>query len=60
MNKRMWKELRDDVVEDATDKLHLLVDLIAAPVTAICRVASDFIHGEGRYKHPDRRSRQTD
>lgn len=60
MSKKMWKELRDDMVDDATDAIYLWVDLFAAPIMAICRVVSDFVHGEGRYKHPDRGSRETD
>ncbi|MDE2451715.1 MAG: hypothetical protein KGO22_22240 [Gammaproteobacteria bacterium] len=53
-----WEELREGMKEGASDMLYLWVDIIAAPFMAICRVASDFIHGEGHYKHPDRGSRR--
>ncbi len=36
----------------------LTADLITVPIMAVCRVMSDFIHGEGRYKHPGRDSRR--
>lgn len=56
MREKIWEE----IVEAFTDALNLWLDLITAPILAICRVTSDFIHGEGKYKHPDRGSRSAD
>jgi len=58
--KEMWEEIWEGMKEGASDVLYLWVDMIAAPFMAVCRVASDFIHGEGHYKHPDRSSRRAD
>lgn len=60
MTRKIWEEIREEIVEGATDILYLWVDLIAAPFMAICRVASDFIHAEGHYKRSDRGSRRAD
>lgn len=49
----MGKEIWAVMVEGFTDIVKLSVDLITAPVLAIFRVTSDFIHNEGRYKRPD-------
>lgn len=56
MGAKIWQEM----VEGFTDILYLWVDLITAPILAVYRVTSDFIHGEGRYKHSDRSSRRAD
>jgi hypothetical protein len=56
MSKKIREEIWDVLVEGATDVLYLFADLTTAPVIAICRVASDFIRGEGRYKHSERGS----
>lgn len=56
MDESLWEE----IVEGFTDIVKLYADLITAPILAVLRVASDFIHGEGHYKHsrrPSRRSR---
>ena len=60
MSKSMLEEIREVMIEGFTDTLNLWVDLITAPLLAICRVTSDFIHGEGKYKHPDHGSRSAD
>lgn len=57
MSEKIREEIWEVIVEGSTDILNLSVDLITAPFLAICRVASDFIYGKGKYKHshPDSR-----
>ena len=54
----MGKEIWQVLVETCTDTLNLYVDLITAPFLAIYRVASAFIHSEGKYNHSDHDSRR--
>jgi hypothetical protein len=54
MGEKIWGVM----VEGFTDIVKLCADLITAPIIALCRVISDFIHGEGRYKHSDHDSRR--
>lgn len=46
----MGKEIWAVMVEGFTDVVRLYADLITAPIMAVCRVLSDFIHNEGHYK----------
>ena len=58
MSEKIWEEMKEGFMEGCSDILNLCVDVIAAPVLAICRVTSDFVHGRGKYAHPDRESRR--
>lgn len=60
MSEKVWKEIREVIVEGCTDMMNLWLDLITAPVMAICRVTSDFIHGKGKYDHSAADSRRSD
>lgn len=52
----MREEIWEIMVEAFTDIVKLYADLITAPILAILRVGSDFIRGEGHYKHSHRGS----
>lgn len=53
------RELWEGMIEGFFDIVILAADLVTAPFIAICRVASDFVHNEGRYRHSDHDSRRT-
>jgi hypothetical protein len=55
----MSDKMRDVMVEGFIDIFLLIVDLITAPILAVCRVVSDFVHRRGHYSrvhygNPDR------
>jgi hypothetical protein len=53
----MSEKWRDVMIEGFTDVLLLTADLITAPILAVYRVASDFVHHKGRYTYRDHGSR---
>ena len=56
----MSEKMRDVMIEGFTDILILTADLITAPILAVCRVVSDFVHRRGHYSHFDRGSPSSD
>ena len=52
----MSEKMRDVMIERFTDILMLTADVITAPVLAVYRVTSDFVHHRGRYSRLDRGS----
>ncbi|HUN71431.1 MAG TPA: hypothetical protein VMU52_03890 [Steroidobacteraceae bacterium] len=50
MGKKIREEIWEVMVEGSTDIIMLMAELITAPIMAVVRVLSDFVHRKGRYK----------
>ena len=50
MGKKIREEIWEVIVEGSTDIITLMAELITAPIMAVVRVLSEFVHRKGRYK----------